>query len=78
VIYAASRIQPRYEWAAPTATTHPADRPRGGRTAFVPAGPGLWRTTISITPAMLKHYRLWNLGVRIGKTTNVVTVALHR
>jgi hypothetical protein len=73
----ASSSMPRYEWAAPANTTHPANRPVGGNATFTRAGDGLWQMTFHITRSMSRRYKVWNLGVSIHGRLHVVRVTVR-
>ena len=71
----ASRVRPRYEWAAPAVGHGPATRPHGGNVAFRPNRAGQWEIRVTMSRVMARSHQQWNLGARVGRAQRVIRVA---
>ncbi|NYG06775.1 hypothetical protein BJ986_001262 [Phycicoccus badiiscoriae] len=69
---AAATSQPRYVDAMP----HPG-APRGLDNKFIKTGPNRWALGVTFSNAML-HQRYWLIGMRVGRTTQVLKVQVVR
>jgi hypothetical protein len=69
---AVSKSQPRYYEAAPSLSAKSTPFVKGP--LMTASGPW-WTTTISVT-SLMRHYSLWNIGAKSGKTLQVVRIRL--
>jgi hypothetical protein len=69
---AAATSQPRYVDAVPYPRA-----PRGLDNRFIKTGPNRWALGVTFSSAML-HQRYWNIGMRVGGQTQVLTVQVVR